>query len=100
VTGRVQDLLTGVADGAARLWAAATGQEIRELLDHTAGVTSVAFSRDGKFIVTGSAGGTVRIGDADYHDTIRLACSLLWRDLTPEEAAHHGLSLTRPTCLP
>jgi WD40 repeat protein len=93
-------VLTGQADGSARLWDAATGEEIRELLGHQGEVTSAAFSRDGRYIVTGSQDGTARQWDTDYHDTIRLACSLLWRDLTLEEAAQFSLSLTSPTCPP
>jgi len=93
-------VLSGHDDSTARLWDAQTGQPLRQLIGHTAGVTSVAFSRDGKYVLTGSRDGTVRLWDTDYHDTIRFACSLLWRDLTNDEAVHYSISVSLPTCPP
>ena len=48
----------------ARIWVAATGQELRSLSGHTGPVTSAAYSPDGKFIVTASYDQTARIWDA------------------------------------
>ena len=47
-------IVTGSNDRTARLWDAATGQEILALKGHTLWITSVAFSPDGKRIVTGA----------------------------------------------
>lgn len=42
--------------GEAKVWDAATGQELLTLNGHTAPVSSVTFSPDGQRIVTGIAG--------------------------------------------
>jgi WD40 repeat protein len=61
-------------------------------------VTRVAFSPDGKFVLTVSADGTARLWDANYHDAIRFACSRLVRDLTSDERAQYGITDDEPTC--
>jgi WD40 repeat protein/transcriptional regulator with XRE-family HTH domain len=91
-------VLTGHDDNKARLWDAASGAEVRELQGHSYWVTSVAFSPDGRYVLTGSEDGTARLWDIDYHDTIRFACSLLWRDLTNEERSQYNINDNVPTC--
>jgi WD40 repeat protein/tetratricopeptide (TPR) repeat protein len=51
-------------DNTARLWDATTGRPIGEPLEHQQVVEAVAFSPDGKSILTGSADGTARLWDA------------------------------------
>jgi WD40 repeat protein len=57
-------VLTASYDATARLWDAATGEPVTELLGHKGRVTAVAFSRDGKLLVTGSTDKTARLWDA------------------------------------
>jgi sugar lactone lactonase YvrE len=57
-------ILTGSADGTARLWDAATGKELARLEGHTSVVSSVAFSPDGARILTSSNDKTARLWDA------------------------------------
>jgi WD40 repeat protein len=57
-------LLTGSWDSTARLWDAATGQQLRSFKVPPAWVTSAAFSPDGHFVVTGSNDGIARLWDA------------------------------------
>jgi WD40 repeat protein len=53
-----------------RLWDAGTGQQITALNGHTSPVTSVAFSHDGRCIVSGSADQTLRLWDAGTRQQI------------------------------
>lgn len=50
-------------DGTARVWNASTGHEIARM-QHNGDVKSLAFSRDGKWLATGSRDGTARIWEA------------------------------------
>ena len=60
-----KSILTGDADGKARLWDAATSQPVGKPLEHHGSIVSVAFSPDGKSILTGGAdGGTQRLWDS------------------------------------
>ncbi len=54
---------TGSRDDTARLWDAATGEELRCLRGHMDDVTSLAFSPDGRWVATGSRDDSVRIWD-------------------------------------
>jgi WD40 repeat protein/tetratricopeptide (TPR) repeat protein len=58
-----QAVLTGSYQEA-RLWSAATGQELTPPLRHQGWVTGVAFSPDGKALLTGSQDGTARLWSA------------------------------------
>jgi WD40 repeat protein len=54
-------VVTGSRDDTARLWDAATGEELRCLRGHMDDVTSLAFSPDGRWVATGSRDDSVRI---------------------------------------
>jgi WD40 repeat protein len=57
-------ILTGSLDGTARIWDAASGQELLRL-ENQSDVYTVAFSTDGKRILTGGGDFTAKVWDAD-----------------------------------
>jgi WD40 repeat protein len=57
-------LVTGGFDGTAKVWNAATGQELLTLVGHTSAVYGVAFSPDGSRLAAGSEDGTAKMWDA------------------------------------
>jgi WD40 repeat protein len=61
-------------------------------------VRHMFFSPDGKYILTASEDGTARLWLTDLQETIRAICSLLTRDLTPEERLQFNISDQDPTC--
>ncbi len=72
-------IVTASADSTAKIWNAATGNELLTLLGHLGGVVAIAISEDGKYIVTGSADKTAKVWDAETtkelltlrgHDTV------------------------------
>jgi len=77
-----------------------TGQEVRRFTGHKDEVHEVAFSPDGKYILTASSDGTARLWLLDLQDTIRGICATLTRDLTSEERVQFGISDEEPTCPP
>jgi WD40 repeat protein/tetratricopeptide (TPR) repeat protein len=58
-------VVTGSADGTARLWDAATGATLGVALAHQGAISSVAFSPDGKSVLTASRDKTARLWDAN-----------------------------------
>src|ERR1035438_7947898 len=87
-------LLTGSQDNSARLWDAATGQQIRTFAGHTNPVTSVAFSADGRFVLTGGDD-TARIWNVATGQQIRSFASDTGdvdRKSTRLNSSHLGIS--------
>jgi eukaryotic-like serine/threonine-protein kinase len=57
-------LATGSRDGTAKVWDAASGQELLTLKGHSNFVISIAWSPDGKRLATGSWDNTAKVWDA------------------------------------
>ena len=60
------------ADRILRLWELETGKEVRAFEGHTAPVSAVAFSADGKRIISGGDDRTIRVWDAESGTSIQL----------------------------
>jgi WD40 repeat protein len=56
---------TGAADGTIRLWRERDGTPLRTLKGHTAAITSLAYSRDGTVLASGSGDNTARLWSSD-----------------------------------
>ncbi len=76
------------SDNTVRLWDLNTGQEVRVFRGHANTVSAVAFSADGKYVISASADGTIRIWDKESGDeqrTLRHMAPVLgiavWNDL-------------------
>lgn len=59
--GRIIASGNSFENGNIQLWDAQTGQLLRELVGHQSGVNSLAFSKDGNLLVSGSYDGEVRV---------------------------------------
>jgi WD40 repeat protein len=60
----VRPLITGFGTSSPQLWDTSSCKLIATLEGHTGGVTTAAWSRDGKMLATGSADKTIRLWDA------------------------------------
>jgi len=78
---------TATWSATARLWDVQTGQELRRFAGHTDDVRYVAFSPDGKYILTASQDGTTRLWLTDLQDMIHAVCAVLTRDLSAAQRA-------------
>jgi len=70
-----------------KLWEAATGRELRTLSGHSSTVLSVAFSADGKFLVSGSGDGTMKLWRVDSSELLASLIALDekdWLVVTPD----------------
>ena len=74
VTGTHQGfIVNGKREYLARLWEVSTGKEVRSFLGHhTASITSLAISGDGKWLVTASHDKTARLWDMSTGNQVRV----------------------------
>ncbi len=90
---------TGARGSNARVWDASSGAVQHTLQGHSGWVTSVAFSPDGKRIVSGSYDNTVRVSDA--HTGVPRPVMLAYPGVQPSHAALSllaGLGPSPPRC--
>ena len=78
-------MVSASRDHTLKLWDAETGEEIRTLASHTAGVWACAYSPDGARVVSASRDGTLKIWDAEARECI-VTLPLLG---SVSSAAHH-----------
>jgi WD40 repeat protein len=73
-------------DGSVRLWQMDDLNTLPIVFDdHDSWVTSVAFTPDSKFIVSGDKNGNIKLLPVDVKTIITDYCQFLTRKLTPEE---------------
>jgi eukaryotic-like serine/threonine-protein kinase len=78
-------VVTGCGDRRARIWDAATGQELRVLQGHSHPVDTVVFSPDGTKVLTGSGGdSTARLWDASSGALLQTLWNDYWGELCPD----------------
>jgi WD40 repeat protein len=80
-------VLTGCADGGARLWDAATGKLLGPPVRHQSPVRFVSFSPDGRTILTGSTDKLIRLSQVSSPMTGGIERIKLWT------TAHTGMEL-------
>ena len=78
-------LATASSDQSAKVWDAASGQDLFTFKGHTLYVNSVAWSLDGKRLATASSDGTVQIYAMDVRLLLDLARKRVTREFTPDE---------------
>ncbi len=84
-----KQVATGGDDGTARIWDAATGDELLTLTGRTDSLTGVAFSPDGTRLATTSQDGTLRVYVLPVDQLVRIAESRLTRGFTEAECRQY-----------
>jgi WD40 repeat protein len=84
-------------DKTAKVWDAASGEELLTLRGHSGPVYGVAFSPDGKRLATASWDRTVQVYALDVCELLNLARSRVTRNLTADECQRYLQSATCPT---
>ncbi|MEP7285265.1 MAG: hypothetical protein ABI947_05800 [Chloroflexota bacterium] len=64
-------ILTGSADGTAKLWDTASGQLLHTFQNNTGSIYSVSYASDGKTILTGSGDGIAKLWDTASGQLLR-----------------------------
>ncbi|MBC8448330.1 MAG: TIR domain-containing protein [Chloroflexi bacterium] len=73
------------ADGTARVWETTTGREVSILRGHAHWLDDVAFSPDGRWVVTAGHDGTARVYAVHIEDLMELAQQRVTREITCQE---------------
>jgi WD40 repeat protein len=88
-------IATVSSDGTAVLWDASNGRSVMDFGRHEHSRSSVAFSRDGRLVATGTGWGRILLESCDVcgpsSDLIALARARVKRVLTPEERQRFGI---------
>ena len=84
--------------GTVGVFRASDGVFLYALSRHDGTVNAIAFSPDGKYVLTGSGDNTAQLWNMDFHEDLRRVCARLTRDLTPDERVAFGITGTQPTC--
>jgi len=82
-------LATGSKDRVVKVWDAASGQQLLNLIGHSDAVRSVAWSPDATRLAAASIDETVQVYATDVHVLLDLAHSRITGDLTPEECKRY-----------
>jgi WD40 repeat protein len=82
-------LVTASEDGALKVWAAASGQDLLTLTVQPQGLLDVAITQDGKYLATAGRDGAVRLFILDTEELITLGQSRVTRSLTDEECQRY-----------
>ena len=78
-------LATGGSDGTARIWDAATGEQLVVLKGHEGLVTDVAFSPDGNTLATVGEDGSLRVYTLEIDELVAIARARVTRGLEDAE---------------